>query len=396
VTFRLALALLGGVAVVGSALYLAEWLAERRRAAAVERQKLVERVSTEGVLPLGLWFRERLMRRTLRLEQKETTQLLRRECLERRRVEASAQIWRNEPWSAGFVVITLALGAAWLFLFLLQRNLDIQILQALGYTPALAASLGTVIALVIAMAGVLATGLLGLHPLLPRWIPLRRSLRVTLALTVTVLVLILAFSLTSIAVYRTQNVLGPAVSTQAKILAQARAEVPPDPLRIAVAAQDLSDARGRLERGMNVDRTLAVVVPTAELVIGFAPVYVGELFVLGALGAATARAERRARRAHNKIARVSQKFREKAASIVFDAGRSPAEVEELFPGRALPPPTIPPSRSLTAGAPAPTEGLGQPEAPSSPADRQDAHRRLASLSHDHGEEADHADDRRPA
>lgn len=395
-TLQLALTLLGGVAAVGSALYLAEWLTDRRRAAAAERQALVERVSHEGVLPLALWFRERLVKRILRLEQKETAHGLRRERLERRRAEASAQIWRDGQWSAGFALITTGLGAAWLFLFLLQRNLDIQILGALGYTPGLAAPLGTVIALVIAMAGVLVTGLLGLHPLLPRWIPLRRSLRVTLALTVTVLVLILAFSLTSIAVYRSQNVLGPAVSEQEKILAQARSEVPPDPLRIAVAQQDLNDARGRLEKGMNVDRTLAVVVPSAELVIGFAPVYVGELLVVGALGAVTSWAGGRARRAHDKIARVSQKFRVKVVSIVFDAGRDPAEIEELFPGRPVPLPGAPTSRSLTVGNSAPAEDRAEPGTASSSPDRQDARRRLAALSREHDDDAEPGSGQQPA
>jgi hypothetical protein len=246
------------------------------------------------------------------------------------------------------------------------------------------------------MAGVLVTGLLGLHPLLPRWIPLRRSLRVTLALTVTVLVLILAFSLTSIAVYRSQNVLGPAVSEQEKILAQARSEVPPDPLRIAVAQQDLNDARGRLEKGMNVDRTLAVVVPSAELVIGFAPVYVGELLVVGALGAVTSWAGGRARRAHDKIARVAQKFRVKVVSIVFDAGRDPAEVEELFPGRPVPLPGAPTSRSLTVGSSAPAADRAEPEAASSSPDRQDARRRLAALSREHGDDAEPGSGQQPA
>jgi uncharacterized membrane protein (DUF485 family) len=395
-TLQLALIMLIGVAVVGSALYLAERLTERRQAAAAERLRLVERVRTDGVVPVGLWFREKLARRILRLEQKETIQALRGERLERRRDEASAQVWRDGKWSAGFVLIALGLAAVWLFLFLLQRNLDIQILQALGYTPGLAVPLGTVIALVIAMAGVLVTGLLGLHPLLPGWIAFRRSLRVTLALTVAVLVLILAFSLTSIAVYRAQNVLGPAVSTQEKILAQARAEQPPDPLQVAVAEQDLADAQARLEKGMNVDRMLAVVVPSAELAIGFAPVYIGELLVVGTLGAAAARAERRARRARNKSARVSQKFREKAASIIFDAGRSPAEVEDLLPGRALPASVTNGPRSLTAGDPGPDEGRVQPEATSPSDDRQDTPRRLTSLSGDHGDDGNPGSDQRPA
>jgi hypothetical protein len=197
-------------------------------------------------------------------------------------------------------------------------------------------------------------------------------------------------------VYRSQNVLGPAVSEQEKILAQARSEVPPDPLRIAVAQQDLNDARGRLEKGMNVDRTLAVVVPSAELVIGFAPVYVGELLVVGALGAVTSWAGGRARRAHDKIARVSQKFRVKVVSIVFDAGRDPAEIEELFPGRPVPLPGAPTSRSLTVGNSAPAEDRAEPETASPSPDRQDARRRLAALSREHDDDAEPGSGQQPA
>jgi hypothetical protein len=181
-----------------------------------------------------------------------------------------------------------------------------------------------------------------------------------------------------------------------KILAQARSEVPHDPLRIAVAQQDLNDAQRCLEKGMNVDRTLAVVVPSAELVIGFVPVYVGELLAVGALGAATSWAGGRARRAHDKIARVSQKFRVKVVSIVLDAGRDPAEVEELFPGRPVPLPGAPTSRSLTVGNSAPAEDRAEPGTASSSPDRQDARRRLAALSREHDDDAEPGSGQQPA
>lgn len=323
--------LLALVAAVGGALYLGERRREKRAAARADRQRLIERVRGEGILPLGRWLLERFRGRIVRLQQRATAQHERHVRLERRRDEASGQVWRNGKWSAGFILVVTVLGAVWLFLFLLQRNLDIQILEALGYRGLLAAALGSVIALVIATAGVLITGLVGLHPVLPEWVQWRRSLRVTLALGCTVLVLVLAFSLTKIAVYRAQNTFGPEVVQAENVDDAAHRAVPPDPLQISVADRKLTDLSARLQQAQNVDRTLAVVVPTAELMIGFAPVYLGELLTVAGFAAAASVAVGRERHANHRIAVITQEFRQEATDILFNAGRDPIEVEQLFP-----------------------------------------------------------------
>ena len=154
--------------------------AESRNTAALTRQQLLERIRTHGVRRFFVYMASQYRLRVNPMRREQATHQQQRLAIEQQRSQVRKQIWRDGEWSIGFVIVVSALALAWALLFLIQRNLDIRMLLAVGYAesdPALAQLLGTAIALGITILGFIISGLLGMHALLPNWLQVSQTVR---------------------------------------------------------------------------------------------------------------------------------------------------------------------------------------------------------------------------
>lgn len=307
-----ALALLVVTAAFGVAFYLAD----RRKARVEERRtrvsSLAERMRRSRVEAVVAWHGMCASSRVRPSLARSGRWSARDAAVRQLAATAGDQIWGGRSWSLGFGIVAFGLAIAWTYVFVLQRELDVQLMLVLGHDPDTAQVLGTAVAVGIAVCGLLISGLVGLHSLLPSRVQQVAWVRRTAAVFVACLFLVLALALPAVAVYRSQNVLGAEVTRLEKVLAQERSASSPDSLRVEVAAADLVDAQRRLEVGESLDRTVTVIVPLIELLTSFAPVYALELVLLGLLSGvagfarwrstvAWRRAERRMQHEHTDI-----------------------------------------------------------------------------------------------
>ncbi len=330
-----------------------------------ERRELIRRYGIDAV---GVMELQPVILEALPFNQEAEAQAERRsECL-RRLDSVRRQIFRDGEWSVGFVVVVTALTMAWVTFFVLQRFLDIQIMQDVGYHATLAAALGTVIALGVSVLGIVISGLLGLHPLLPAVDRMRRSMRITLALLLLIPLLGLVFALPPIAIYRSESTLGAQVTQLEKELVAAQSAVPVDPLEVAAIQKDLAAAELRLSKGERLDRTIAVTVPLLELATSPAPVYFWELLVALWLASSAAVARRKEREARNTVAALAQAFQGRIMDLIVPIGMDPAEAEQLLarggPGAASIPDTHPTLDTSVQGSEEAIPPGPPPEAPS--------------------------------
>jgi hypothetical protein len=244
-----------------------------------------------------------------------------------------AQVWRGRPWSLGFSIVIAVMAAGWAILFPLQRSMDMAILNALGYPhPTL---YGTVIAVTFTIIGIVITGILDVHELLPERVRLTSNFaKFTTALILAALsVLFLAF-LTSLATYRSTNRFGPEVSNDTKILQQLKvtgggAPTAARQVEIDVASTNLADAERRLANGRKLDRVLIIAVLPVEMAISASPILATELAAVGVAGVVGARNGRRERRSRARASTIRHQARNKAEAILAAAGVPLATIRHI-------------------------------------------------------------------
>lgn len=347
-----ALTFAGLIAGANALLIGAHFAARHARAAETARQAEAEQQARRGAIGLE----EIVLLRTQQYAKAEAPLVVRRghharisESLANFAAKLRRQLWRGGEWSMGFTLVVVVLALAWLFVFLLLRSLDIRMLEALGYVGAsegLAMILGTLIALVFTVIGIVIAGLLDLHPLLPRAVQVSQTVKRILIANFTAIAIGLALWLPNVAVFRSQNSLGPMVTTQQEVLAQAQQDG--NPTAVQVAEIKLANAQQRLKAGESVDRTLAIAAPLLELAIAWAPVYALELLVLGGTGVLIRRHQRRRQLADDQITRLNLDWTERLTQELIDRGHSAEEVLRVI---RRPPDPLP-----APGAGGPTSG----------------------------------------
>lgn len=314
--------------LVGGLLYRGERTREREQARQTIWNATVDRVRSGFGPHVFAVMRENARTAVLPRAQRQTRFTQRVVHWEGRKAEWSKHVWKGKAVSPGFVGIVCALSTVWLFLLVLQRAMDIQIIAALGYRPGMAPVLGTVVALAFVVFGLLVTGLLGLHDLLPSAVELRRSIRIGLAVLFLGVAVILMARLQQVAVYRAISTVGQQVSKDQKLLAQVQASTPIDQVELAAVRQQLIDDLARLDTAKNLDRALIVLVPPVEMLLSAAPVLGVELLAIGAAGIAGRCAARGERREGNKIARIGQQVQQEATRVADAADVHPAQVRQ--------------------------------------------------------------------
>jgi hypothetical protein len=281
------------------------------------------------------------------------------------------QMFHDGEWHIGFIVVVAILGTGWLFLFYLLRNLDISVMRAVGYPAGLSNLLGSVSALAVSFLGIVISGLLGIHTFLPRIDGMRRSLRTTIALLLLVPVMALVGVFSTLAPYRSQSTLGPQVSFYQKTLQELENTAPRDPVEIAVTKDDLAAAEHRLDKGKTMDRTLAVTIPLAELLLSPAAVYGAELLVALELLRRISVARRKEEVANHQEQAATQNVLTYLVGIAVETGYTPGDVERLLL-LPEPPGDLPPAGagggvtdepSTDQGTDGPEPGPGEQEGP---------------------------------
>lgn len=322
---------LGLLVIVGTGL---AYRSDMHRRAIAARERLIERIrrgeAGQVLLPIRERYRARhhaVLRRAARSEERGAA-------LARRAGELSGQVWRGAGPNLGFVITVVVLTAAWLILFLLQRASDITILTALGYPyPPL---FGSLIAIMFAVAGIIVTGLFGVHHLLPPFLRFAgRAGRVAVALLIIAGAVAFMNFLTQLATYRSVDRLGATVSNDLKILDALRARGGPHPtaaqaLDIDVATQNLADDTTRLNASKHLDEALTVAVPPLELMVSAAPLLALELGVVGGVAMVAKARTRIGHRRRDKAAAIRQEFFTEIATLLSEGGLTHLEVDALL------------------------------------------------------------------
>lgn len=335
--------------------------ADARHSAAEAETRRIDGIRQRGLPALILLRRQQYMEAEGPLAEQRDDHNRRRIGLEAAYDKIKKQVWRDGDWHAGFVVVVTALTLVWAFLFALVRALDVQMMQAVGWlggNEGTAQTVGTVLALAFAVIGVIVAGLLGLHPLLARWIKIGRPLRLFLVANLLTLAVVGALALQHVAINRSERVLGPQVTNlQAQVTADQQTGASPLDLRIAQLR--LVQAQQRLKAGESVDRMLAVVGPLLEMAVSWAPLYAGELLVLVGFGLAIRRRRREELAMSGQINQLNRRFTRELTEDALAAGFEVDDIEQqLNQPRELPagPPDPPDPR-------APTEEPGGDETP---------------------------------
>ena len=300
------------------------FLAVRSRAARVRRAHLVARIqqgeATQVLLQEQVPFARRARRARYAMQRRSrglTNAGRRRDALSRR-------IWHGARWSSGFVAV-VAVGAwLWAVLFVLQREMDVNILVALGYaSPSV---LGMVIALGFAAVGMIVCGLLGLHALLPPSIKsVSRFDRITAALMLAVVSITFMAYLKDMAVNRSVHRFGAEVSTLQNALQKDRGT----PLEQATR-DSLANAQQRLAAGKTLDHSLTTPVLTFEMAFSAAPILAVELAVVGYYAVAAKRAGRWLRAARRAISRTQDDYNGYAVGLLAEGGVPVATVKQYL------------------------------------------------------------------
>jgi hypothetical protein len=256
---------------------------------------------------------------------------------QREEQERSRQLDPN--LSPGRRVVMPILAALWLVVFGLQVTLDIQIMHGLyPKNPVLAWVIGTTAAVVITGFALWWTVLLGGHSRTPvhgaqiegqalskrrqRW----RLLNIAVGGAVVLIIMIGIIVGIAPARSRSSNlgrdvVVAEKTYTNALELAKQGAVTQ---LSVAAAKADLDGATAKLEQAENVDRSLAVMVPTAEIVLSFPAVLSGELLL-------AMRTRRRAR----KHERSAERYRQEAGAAQDQIGQALDEWQRAVAARLL-------------------------------------------------------------
>jgi hypothetical protein len=342
----------GIACVVAGTFYLA-YCHDRRVAAAQVRAELLTQFREHPQSAL-IRLREPYMTQLGELEREEQAAGAASTAAEGKRAKWSAQIWRGQEPKLGFMIIVGVLSVVWGFLFLLQRAMDITVMQALkSVDPQL---FGNVIALVFVVIGILLSGIAGMHNLLPSWLEPKRAL--TRVAVVGVLLLgatLMMMKVADLAQYRSIDKFTQAVNSDTATLKQLQAQkvTRAQQVQVASAQQTLQQDERRLDNAKGMDRMLTMAVLPAELALSGFPVFAAELATVGSLGWTARRHRRRQDRAAGRRAALPQEFREQAATLLAEANpdMTLAQIDALI--------------ASLEGGPAPEEPVGPGAQPSS-------------------------------
>jgi hypothetical protein len=313
------------------------FLAVRSRTARVRRAHLVARIQQGEATQVLLQEQVPFARRARRARYAMQRRSRRLTNAGRRRDALSRHIWHGARWSFGFVVVVSVGACLWAVLFGLQREMDVNILVALGYaSPSV---LGMVIALAFTVVGMIVCGLLGLHPLLPpRVKSVGRLGRIAAALMLAAVSITFMAYLKEIAVNRSVDRFSAEVSALQITLDKSKGATPLDEL----TRESLANAQERLAAGKTLDHSLTTTVMAFEIAFSAAPILAVELAVVGYYAVAAKRAGRWLRAARRTISRARDDYDGYAVGLLAEAGvpvagvkRCLAELPELDPESPL-------------------------------------------------------------
>lgn len=256
---------------------------------------------------------------------------------EARQATARRHTWHEGRWGAPTVVVVAVCTVAWLYLFALLRALDVMVLIELGYAPAAANALGTLVAILTSVIGVLIAVIAGFHRL-PAVERLRLPVRAVIAVVLVQAAVALLWNLPSIAESRSMRSpeLGGRVSALTKVVADLQNDPSGDPVELAAAQADLNDAQERLDRARRLDRVVAIAVPVGEMALSSAPLLAIEFVLVGCAAATVAGRKRTVRILDRRLAGVSDAVLDRIADAADRAGIPPNEVEDWIAGHTRP------------------------------------------------------------
>jgi hypothetical protein len=321
-----------GIACVAAGTFYLAYRHDRRVEAARAEAELLNQFREHPQSAL-IRLREPYMTETGELERQEQAAASAAAAAKGKQARWSAQIWRGQEPKLGFMIVVAILSVVWGFLYLLQRSMDITVMQALGsVSPQL---FGNVIALVFVVIGILLSGIAGMHHLLPSWLEPTRALTKVAVVGVLLLVAtVIMIKVADLAQYRSIDKFTQAVISDTATVKQLQAQkaTRAQQVQVEVAQQKLQQDQQRLDNAKNMDKTLTMAVLPAELALSGFPVFAAELATVGSLGQTARRHRRREDRAAARRAALPQEFRERAATRLAQANPnlSLAEINDLI------------------------------------------------------------------
>ena len=273
-----------------------------------------------------------------------------------------ASIGKHGTVAAGYVLVVLVLAAVWATLVWLQLHMDIRIQIAMQNIPAT----GVLWALFMSTVGILVTGLLGLHELLPA--KLTDAPRWTKVLAAGLLIVVLALAATylaGLAKFQASSLLQSAVDLHQKDLIAAQNSTPVDPTVVAVTQIDFQRAQDKLTAAENSGTVVTAGIVGLEALLSAAPILAAELLLVAALlsGGRLVKAwhERGARRLDraaqacvDEHAALNAKYIDQAAAELEATGLPLDTIEHLISEAAG-------VREPDQGAQVPPPGAARPE-----------------------------------
>ncbi len=299
------------------------FLAIRSRTARLRRAQLIARIQQGEAAQVLLQVRAPYAGRARRARYAMQRRSRRLTIAGRRRDALSHHAWHGARWSFGFVLAVLLSACLWASLFVLQRDMDINVLAALGYASP--SGLGMVVALVFAGVGMIVSGLLGLHPLLPAWIKSAGRLgRITTALMLAAVSITFMAYLRQLAVDRSVARFSAEVAELQTRLQHTSGATPAEQVTRAA----LANAQERLSAGKSLDHSLTMTVLTLEMTFSAAPILAVELAVVGYYALAASRADRSLDAARRTLSRAREDFNGYAVGLLAEAGEPITRVQQ--------------------------------------------------------------------
>jgi hypothetical protein len=313
---------------VGSAI---AYRIDKRRAAEARWQNLIELVRSGGLVSALLQLKvsyERLFTQA-DVDQRNALQVVARS---RQWLSIVAeQLRASRLWSLQAGAMVAATTLAWGFLFPMQRNTDIAILEALNHTqPAL---YGTIIAVVFSVIGIVITGILGLHGAFFGLRPASMTGRAFTALMLSALSIGAAVFLGQLSTYRSEHAYGAQVlrdqTTKTQLQAeQTRAANAARQLEIDVLTANLRAEEEQLQRSKQLDSSLTILTLIVEMATSASPLLASKFAVAGCFALTSVRNGRKAEQAENRKVVIAQQFRAEGDALLGAAGVANQDAED--------------------------------------------------------------------
>lgn len=311
--------------LAASALVASRSLRQRKRL-----ERLTERVGRHGFARASRPELEREKARAVVMLQAQAATAAVQEGLDQRLTAARIRLFRGGS-AARFLVGTTLITGVWLFLFLLLRRTDVELLAKLGYAEQ-ANTLGTLLALTFSLIGMIVADVFGVTGSFPGLATARRGVRIAVCTACIVGFGILWAGLPALARQRAEAYLGVAEANAEKVTVALQNDGAADPTEQAVAARDLQVARQRLDTGRRFDGTIVRVLPVVEAATSWAPFLFLEFLLMLPVFAARVPVAVAGRGLDTAIQRRSQRLWRDLADAAIESDQDPAEIDTIIAG----------------------------------------------------------------